>query len=321
MKRIVTITMNPALDSSTSVQQVVAEDKLRCRAPSHEPGGGGINVSRAISHLGGESTTVFLAGGPNGELLTSLLQDEGIACSPIRVAANTRNNLVVNERTSDRQYRFAMPGGTVERAEWEGVLSELEDLSPTPDFVVASGSLPPGVPDDFYRRVVKLGSRLGCRVVVDTSGTPLERAAAKGLYLVKPNLREFRQMTGRELHDDVEIERSVRNAVKRGIAEVVLLSLGAGGAILGTAEGVVRFRTPTVEIRSKIGAGDSMTAGAVLSLSRGADVQDAAMYAVAAGAAAVMTPGTELCRKEDTDRLYATLKQEQGNAKAPNRGE
>jgi 6-phosphofructokinase 2 len=319
MKRIVTVTMNPALDSSTSVDQVVAEDKLRCRHPRHEPGGGGINVSRAISHLGGESTTVFLAGGPNGEFLTSLLQNEGISCSPIRVAANTRNNLVVNERTSDRQYRFAMPGGNVERSAWEGVLSELEDLSPTPDIIVASGSLPPGVPDDFYRRVVKLGSRLGCRVAVDTSGTPLERAAAKGLYLVKPNLREFREMMGRVLGDDVEIERSVRNAVQRGMAEIVLLSLGAGGAVLGTAEGVIRFRSPTVEIRSKIGAGDSMMAGAVLSLARDADVQDAAMYAVAAGAAAVMTPGTELCRKEDTDRLYTTLKEEQGRAEAPER--
>jgi 6-phosphofructokinase 2 len=317
MKRIVTLTMNPALDSSTSVQQVVAEDKLRCEPPRHEPGGGGINVSRAINHLGGDSTTVYLSGGPNGELLTSLLQEEGITCSPIRVTANTRNNLVVNERTSDRQYRFAMPGGNVERSAWEGVISEIEDLSPTPDFIVASGSLPPGVPDDFYRRIVKLGNRLGCRVAVDTSGAPLERAVTKGLYLVKPNLREFRQMMGRELTDDVQIERSVRDAVKRGMAEIVLLSMGAGGAVLGTAEGVVRFRSPTVEIRSKIGAGDSMMAGAMISLARDADIPDAAMYAVAAGAAAVMTPGTELCRKEDTDRLFATLKDDQGRAAGP----
>lgn len=307
MKHIVTLTMNPAIDKNSAVDQVVPEAKLRCSRPRREPGGGGLNVARAIQRLGGDSTAYYPAGGPPGMILKQLLDREELVHRPIEIEAWTRENLVVDEERSGQQFRFGMPGPEIREAEWRRCLKVISELGSELDYLVASGSLPPGVPTDFYRRVAEIASGAGARCVVDTSGDALRHSVDAGVYLLKPNVRELQQLAGRELNNEQKQMEAARSLIEAGGAEVVVLSLGAGGAMTITADGSEHVRTPTVPIKSKVGAGDSMVGGIVLALAREENLRDAVRFGAAAGAAAVMTPGTELCRREDAERLYAAM--------------
>jgi 6-phosphofructokinase 2 len=236
-----------------------------------------------------------------------LLDEEGVEHQPIDIRGTTRENVTVFEGSASQHYIFIMPGPELKEAEWKGALDALKRLDPTPDYIVASGSCPPGVPADFYRRVAELSQEMGSRLVVDTSEDPLRLAAEAGVYLLKPNMRELGQLAGHKIESEEQQIEAAKDLVASGKAEVVVVSMGAGGALLVTDELGRHLRTPTVPIRSRLGAGDSMVAGIVLGLARGKSVVDAARFGIAAGASAVMTPRTELCRREDTERLYERL--------------
>ena len=205
MKTIVTMTMNPAIDKSSSVGHVVAERKLYCRPPRFDPGGGGVNVCRAIKKLGGESMLLYPAGGLPGERLQQLLDQEGLDHRPFPVKGMTRESLVILEESTGRQYRFGMPGPEFQEHEWEQSLNALSALEPSPDYLVASGSLPPGVPTDFYARVARAGKERGARVIIDVAGEALEKALQEGVYLIKPNVREFRELVGKKIEEELEL--------------------------------------------------------------------------------------------------------------------
>lgn len=307
MQKIVTLTVNPAIDKSTEIDHVAADRKLRCETPRHEPGGGGINVSRAIKRLGGNSLALYSAGGALGQMLNDLLDQEKVSYRLVSIEGMTRENLTVLEKSDGRQFRFGMPGPTLREGEWQRCLDELSKIEPKPAYIVASGSLPPGVPQDFYARVASLGKDGGSRVVVDSSGEALSAAARAGVYLLKPNMRELAHLAGHKIESESEQERVAQDLIASGNAEVVVVSLGAAGALLASVKGLARLRAPTVQIVSKIGAGDSMVAGIVLALVRGESLENAVRFGIAAGAAAVMTPGTELCRREDTEKLYERI--------------
>lgn len=307
MRTIITLNMNPAIDKSTTTEHVIAERKLYCGPASYEPGGGGVNVSRAIKKLGGESLLVYPAGGMPGKMLNELLEQEGIDQLLLPIKGFTRENLIVLEGTTGRQFRFGMQGPKLERDEWEHCLLELSNANPAPDYLVASGSLPLGVPSDFYARVARIGKKMGAKVIIDAAGDALAHALQEGVYLIKPNVREFRELAGNNIKEESQITEAAQSMVRAGQCEVMVISLGAAGALLVSEDIVEHIVPPTVPISSKVGAGDSMVAGIVLSLSRGKELREAALYGIAAGSAAVMTPGTELCRKEDTERLYAKM--------------
>ena len=307
MTQIVTLTMNPAIDVSVDTKHVVPDHKLRCRAPRIDPGGGGLNVARAVREMGGEARAVYAAGGATGQLLSELLNEIGVPHEAIPIAGRTRENFTVSETASDAQYRFVLPGPELRREEWERCLDRLTSLDPPPRYLVASGSLPPGAPEDFYARAAVIARQIGARTVLDTSGPALRRGIESSVYLLKPNLRELGQLVGAELRDEAQQERAALELVDAGWAEVVVVSLGAAGTLLVSADVVERIRSPTVPIRSRIGAGDCTIAGIVVGLARGDDARLAVRRGVAAGAAAVMTPGTELCRRADVDRLYESL--------------
>lgn len=310
MTKIVTLTMNPTIDKSTSVENVLAEKKLRCERPHFEPGGGGLNVSRAVRKLGEESLALYLSGGPSGEMLGRLLDAEQIRHQAIAITGMSRENLAVYEKSTGQQYRFGMPGPQIQEQEWQNVLERLERLDPKPELIICSGSLPPGIPADFYARIADRATQHGAKVVLDTSGEPLTVAANTGVFLIKPNHAELETLEGQPLENEHQQEELLRRLVAEGRAEIVVASLGAAGALYAWQERLSRVRAPTVKINSKVGAGDSMVAGMVTALSRGWDVPDAVRFGVAAGAAAVMTPGSELCSREDTERLYQEIKQE-----------
>lgn len=302
---IFTLTPNPSLDKSSDVERVEPDRKLRCSPPRYDPGGGGLNVARAVTKLGGRAVALWTRGGPLGLMLGELLDAEGIEHRPFEVDGFTRENLMVRERSSDRHYRFGMPGPELSEEEGAGLLREVERLGlDERSWVVASGSLPRGLGEDFYGRVARLAAEKGARYVVDTSGPPLRKALETGVWLVKPNIPELEELTGREIEDESSVVAKSRELIRGGKVRVVVVSLGAGGAVLVSEGRVAHVPAPTVPIRSRVGAGDSMVAGIVLALDRGRPLEEAVRFGVAAGAAAVMTPGSELCRREDVERLY-----------------
>lgn len=307
MQTIVTLTMNPTIDTHVMVDHIVPERKLRCQTPRHEPGGGGINVSRAIHQLGGSSLAIYPAGGPTGQMLQHLLEQEGLTTRPVPIIDWTRESFAALEEASGQQYLFVTPGPTLQEREWQQCLDTLRTLEPRPDYIVASGSLPPGVPVDFYARVARLARSYGARAIVDTSGEALRAAVQEGVYLVKPNLQELSDMVARDLGDEVQQESAALELVQHGHSEVVVLSLGPAGVLLVSAAGCRRLRAPTVRVASKVGAGDSTVGGIVWSLARGMPLHDATLFGIATGAAAVMTYGTGLNRRADVEQLYQRL--------------
>ena len=306
MAAIVTLTMNPALDIATVTDRVVPEHKLRCEAPRYDPGGGGINVARAVHALGGDALAIFPAGGAAGEMIGHLLHQEGVLHGVVAITGFTRESLAVGERQTGNQYRFILPGPEIGPDDQERCLDRLAAALPGAAYVVASGSLPLGVPEDFYARVAKLAQSYKKRFVLDTSGPALS-AAGGGVYLLKPSLRELEELAGRKIGGDQNEEQAAHDVIAQGRAEIVVLSLGARGALVATAEGSERVAAIPVRVRSTVGAGDSMLAGILLGLCRGLVLRDAVRFGVAAGTAALLGSGTQLCRREDVERMFAAL--------------
>jgi len=308
MKTILTITMNPTIDLSASVENVFPDHKLRCGAMRHDPGGGGINVSRAIKRLGGDSLAMHCCGGPTGTILCTLLDAEGVNHRPISLEGWTRQSVTIFEGATRQQYRFVMPGPTVLENEWESALAALRDLQPPPDLVVASGSLPPGVPEDFYARLARHVRETGGRLILDTSGPPLASALREGVFLFKPSLRELGDFAHGPVDHEAEQAGAASAIVQSGCCQVVVVSLGAAGVLFATESGCERLPAPSVSVRSRVGAGDSMVAGIVLAISRGDTVRDAVRFGIATGTAAVMNPGTELCHRDDVEKVWRQVK-------------
>jgi 6-phosphofructokinase 2 len=305
---IVTITINPAVDIFVNTTRVEPARKMRCSAPKRDPGGGGINVARAAFRLGADVTAIYPTGGALGKLLHRLLEREGIPSIVTPSHVDTRENFTAYEEDTGEQFRFVLPGSTLHRAEYEAILFELESFKAKPKFVVASGSTPPGVPPEFFARVVKAAKQLGAKAVVDTSGAALKAALAEGVSLIKPNLNELSDFTGAALDSDPLRIAACRRLIDSGQVETVALTLGEDGALLVTRDNAWRASAMAIEAISAVGAGDSFLGGMVAALASGKPLEQAFRVAVAAGFAAVMRPGTELCREEDVAALLPKVK-------------
>jgi 6-phosphofructokinase 2 len=308
MPPIVTLTVNPAVDVATSTPEVRHEHKLRCGPTRFDPGGGGLNVARVVRELGGEALAVYPRGGPAGELLERLLEEKGVRRHPIPIAGLTRESFTVTETASGREFRFVLPGPALLAAEWQACLDTLEGCAAGAAYVVASGSLAPGVPVDFYARVARVARKLGARLVLDTSGEPLRAALEEGVFLAKPNRREFQGLTGTRTDELTALATAAQAVVHRGSAAVLVVSLGADGALLTTRDVQLQARTPPVQVASSVGAGDSFVGAMTLALASGQAVPEAFRSGVAAGTAALLTPGTDLCRREDVERLLGDIR-------------
>lgn len=300
---ILTVSPNPAIDISAATQTITPEHKLRCTDVRRDPGGGGVNVARVLTRFGARCTALYPAGPIIGRLLRQLLEQEGVPSIAVDVAEDTRESFTVLERASGREYRFVLPGPRLERSEWQACIDAVITLAEPPAWVVGSGSLPAGVPEDFFARLARAARERGARMVLDTSGPPLAAALDEGVYLVKPNLRELRELTGAALDVEHEWARAAQDLVQAGKAEVVALSLGHRGALLATRDATLRAPALQVPIASTVGAGDSFVASMLWRLSSGASLDDAFRHGVAGGTAALLAPGTRLAFPEDAERL------------------
>lgn len=305
MKAIITLTLNPTIDGSASAEVIQPLRKIRTSDERYHPGGGGINVARVIEELGGKACALYLAGGATGAILDDLLRSTGIAARRIAIKGYTRIAHTVFERSSGQEFRFVPEGPEVSADEWESCLAALDRLDF--DFVVASGSLPRGLPASAYARVVDIAARKGAKVILDTSGPALKATLAKGVFLIKPNLRELEELTGRVLTDTKAQVSAARSLISTGATEIVALTLGSGGAVLVSMDEVWQVAVPPVVAQSAVGAGDSFLGGVTLALAQGECLRSVLASGVAAGTAAVLSPGAELSRKADVVRLYAEL--------------
>lgn len=309
---ILTLTVNPALDISTSTPHVVAEHKLRCASSRLAPGGGGVNVSRVVRRLGGRTLAVYTAGGPIGEAYRRLVEAERVPSMVVPIRGSTRESFTVDDAAQGAQFRFVLEGPELSEDEWRSCLDYVEQSVAPGGIVVASGSLPPGVPDDFYARVVRTARDGGARCVVDSTGAALADALAEGVFLAAPSLRELEAQVGATLADEQSRSDAARSLVDAGAAEYVALTLGAEGALLASGEASFRLTAPAVEPVSTVGAGDSFVAGFVLRVAQGRPIEEAFRTAVAAGTATVAVPASELCRRADVERLAAGLPADAG---------
>jgi 6-phosphofructokinase 2 len=307
MTDILTITMNPAVDVSTAVERIVPVSKLRGLWHRRDPGGGGINVARVIKRMGGNVRALYPIGGVTGDRLRGLLDAEGIASHTFPIAGETREDFFITETSTHQPYRFVLPGPQLRESEWRECLRLLSAAEPFPHFVVASGSLPGGVPDDFYARLARIAKQRGAKMILDTSGPALAAAVAEHIDLIKPSLREMRELVGREPSDATEWEASAKALVCNGKAATIALTMGHLGAALVTRDRVLRAEPLAITPVSAVGAGDSFLGELIVGLASGADLEQCFRRAVAAGAAALLNPGTELCFPDDVNRLAAEV--------------
>jgi 6-phosphofructokinase 2 len=304
--KITTVTVNPALDKSTHLRGLVPEQKIRCDAPRYDAGGGGINVSKAIARLNGESLALFTAGGPTGEMIKELLLQEGIKVDPITVQNWTRESFVAVDDNTNSQYRFGFPGAALSEPEKEMILEKVKAIAT--DFLVLSGSLNEGLPTDFYKQIAEIAKESNIKVIVDTSGESLQKVLETNVYLIKPNVGELAKLVGVDRLEMEEVNDAAKKIIAQGSAEVIVVSLGPQGAALITKDSYDYVPAPNVAKKSTVGAGDSMVGGMVWALSQNKSLQEVLRWGVACGSAATMNEGTQLFKIEDANRLFEWLK-------------
>ena len=308
MPALITLTLNPALDLATTTDHVAPTHKLRCGPVQRFAGGGGINVARVLHRLGAGVSAWALAGGAVGTQVRQLLAAEGVPTLLQPISGDTRENFSVVETTTSQEFRFVLPGPTLQPAEWQACLDALATHTPPPRWLIASGSLPPGTPDDFYAQLARAASGRGVRVAVDTSGPPLAAALQAGVALVKPSLRELRDVMQQPLEHAADWCTAAQSLVHSGAADIVALSVGEQGAVLATHEGV--WQAPALNVPATTGttgAGDCFLATLVWALDRGDAPAEALRWGVAAGAAALLHPGTTLAQADDVRRLVRSV--------------
>ena len=309
-ENIVTLTMNPAIDTSVTVERMMTDHKMRCMTTRRDPGGGGINVARTLKRFGAEPLAIFPMGGASGLMLEHLVQAEGVRHQSFGIEHDCRANFTANDGQTNAQYRFVLVGPTMNKEEWNAGLGLMTQAASS-GFAVASGSLPDGVPDYFYSELAKnLKAKDGdVKFVLDTSGEPLKRALETGVYLVKPSLSEFSKLLKIEFDKKPLNEilppclKAARKMVADGGAQIVALTMGADGALLVSRDVALHAKPPKVTIRGTVGAGDSFLGLLILSIARQMSLPDAFRQAVAAGSAALRSPGTGLCTPEDVAEL------------------
>ncbi|TVP58597.1 MAG: 1-phosphofructokinase family hexose kinase [Halomonadaceae bacterium] len=292
---ITTLTMAPSLDLYGAAEQLSENAKTRCQESAREPGGGGINVARNLHSLGERVMAIFPGDSGNGALIEKLLQAESVPCRRIPAQTVTRQNLALTETSSGRMFHLVFPGSELSEGEWRDCQAAIHSVSDSTGFLVLSGSLPPGVPDDFYGQIAREAKNRAIPVVLDTSGMALNAALNSGIYLAKLNPKELAQLGYRGDWETKSQLQFMAELVRGGLAQLLVVTQGEKGALMATASGeYVQATPPGVDVVSHIGAGDSFVSMMVHRLVQGSSDAEALAYGVAAAAAAISTPGNQV---------------------------
>lgn len=307
MSKIITITFAPSVDKSASVSAIFSEKKMRCSALISEPGGGGINVARVINRLGGDVKAIFPSGGYLGMFLNHLLENDNVPFVSIQSKNETRENYVILDQATNKQYRFGMPSIELFENELKSILQVIEKQEKV-DFIVASGSLPPGIPLNIYAQLSKIATKKKAKLIVDTSGEALKNALNEDVYLLKPNLEELGILLDKKDLKFEDIEVLAKELIHKRHCQIIVVSLGANGAMLITKDETYSIKPPKVKVKSTVGAGDSMVAGIVFGLSNNLNLKECLQYGIACGTATTMNSGSALCQIKEVKRLLKIIK-------------
>ncbi|WP_166260694.1 1-phosphofructokinase family hexose kinase [Marinobacter salicampi] len=308
MGNVATVTMNPTVDLFAETERLVENGKTRCQNTSHEPGGGGINVARNLHRFGVNVVAILTAGGLQGERLKRTLKREAFTSHFVDIQDETRQSLAVTEKASGKLYHLVFPGPELQESEWQQCVDVFETLQPTPDYLVLSGSLPGGVPTDFYSNLARSAADGGTRVILDTSGKALSSSSRTGIYLTKLNFGEFLDLGYSGPEDYASVLEAMGKMVDQGLSDNLIITLDADGALLASSVGErLHARPPETRVISHVGAGDSFVSVLVYQLDRGQAMAEAFRYGVAAAAAKVSTPGNQLTDLEKVESIVTKV--------------
>ena len=299
---IYSITLNPALDRTIEVDGLVADDANRILREARYAGGKGIDVSRVITELGGESIALGFIGGYDGLELEGRLINEGVLCDFTRIGGETRTNIILVDRKEKNQIVLNAAGPKITPAEIGLFFEKIRSLPHDAEFVVVSGSVPPGVNNNIYAQIITTLKGMRIRVALDADGKLLHNGYKANPFLIKPNIHEFQRLTGIKSSEIDDLQEKARHITEGGI-EIVLISMGPKGLLGVTRDEALWAIPPQLEVVSAVGAGDSTVAGFVYALTKGMNFRESLILAAATGTAAVKTPGTELCKTKDVTKI------------------
>lgn len=303
---IYTITLNPALDRTLWIEQIKPDDSNRIEKEERFSGGKGIDVSRVLKTLGISNRALGFTGGFDGEELEGRLVNEGINCDFIKISGETRTNIVVNDMKTGNQTIFSAEGPEIKPYELMQMIHKVEKLE-DPEFVIISGSLPPGIHPEIYRKIIEIVKSKGAKTVLDTDGDALKASIESCPDIIKPNVHELSRLYGSDLKGTDEIIDAARNFCKKGVG-IVLVSMGAKGILLISDKEQYLASPPRVDVVNTIGAGDSAVAGFVYGIVSGKRPDESLVFAVAAGTATTLRPGSALCTRDDFLKLVPQVK-------------
>lgn len=304
---IATITLNPTIDRTITVYGLVLDDANRWTSLRRYAGGKGIDVSRAIHEMDGRTTAYGFIGGDTGRAVEILLDEEGVPYSFTPIARETRTNFIISDTKTAKQTRIDAPGPRISKKELQRFEDRLRRIDPKPELMVIGGSVPPGIPDNIYYDIVQECKEFNVSCILDSAGEWLKEGIKAKPCLIKPNVREAEELLDTELPTEEDIIKAALKLVDMGI-QIATISLGKEGIIAATKESMVKATPPPVKVRSAVGAGDCTIAGLAIKLAQREPLIEACRLAVAMGTAAVLTPGTELCHKEDVEELLPQVK-------------
>lgn len=307
-RKVITLTVNPAIDIYSTVERIEPEKKLRCKPATKDPGGGGVNVSRVLKRLGLDAQTIYTCGGHTGKLFKDLLDLEGIDQDIVEIEEDLRQNFGISESSTGELYRFGFPGPSLNEKEIALLLKKIRNIDDA-EFLVISGSLSPNASVDLYAQIAQIAKEKKLKLVVDTSGKAFIEVIKKGAYLIKPNMNELEDITGKQYENEEQLKQLLLDVLNQFPVEAIAMSMGSKGAYLATAGEVLHFSAPQIKAQSTIGAGDSMVAGMVYRLSLGKDLKDAIRFGIACGSATIISPGTQLLKKEDAELFFSEMQE------------
>ncbi len=304
---IITVTLNPTIDITYLVNELVFDDTNRAMKVLKDPGGKGIDVSRVIKELGGHSKAFVLLGGYTGYEIKDRLKKIGLNLEVINIKGETRTNVIIEDAYTHDQLRINAPGPEISEEEREWFLKKIMSLKPQEGYLVLSGSIPRGFSPDIYRVLIEEFNRKGFKCILDADGEPLKEGVKAKPFMIKPNTYELERLLEVKIKKIDDYIKAGEKLLSDGI-EIVIMSMGAKGAILATKEGFYRATPPRVAVQSTVGAGDSLVGAFVYKYSQKQDPVDAFKWGVAAGTATALTPGTQLCSKKDVENLYKRIR-------------
>ena len=302
---IYTVTLNPALDRTITVKKLFEDDTTRVLSEKLYAGGKGIDVSRVIRELGGQSVALGLVGGYDGLHLEGLLINAGVMTDFTRISAETRTNIILKEEETKNQFVISASGPPISPTEIGELYHNVLQLQSV-DYLVLSGSLPKGVTPNVYGQLILAGIKKEAFIVLDTDGKALKESINYGPTLIKPNRHELSRLAGKDLSSEKDILNACEKVHGLGI-EYILVSRGKEGLILSTRENKIKAFAPPVEVDSTVGAGDSVVAGFVKAHSQGEELTECVRLACAAGTATAKTPGTELCHAHEVKKVLKMI--------------